>query len=177
MRKPALLALSMLVPALVQAAPPAQPTSTVVPGVRMGLGVAVHADDPAVYLPIDVSPTFRVEPYFAWSETDTTVGGASTSSETRTVGAGGFFRLGMHERLQAYFGARLGYMEAESPGSDLDGFSLEPTLGAEFAVTDRVSVALEAFFYRRDLDGAVGGAPAEQESSGSDTRLLVRFFP
>ena len=170
MKTLALLAAALLMPALSQAAQPQ--------GVKVGIGGSVRSDDTSIYVPIDVSPVFRVEPFFGLSKTDLTVGGASTSSESRTLGAGGFLRLDLHERIQTYFGGRLAYVEVDAGGSNLDGFSVEPTAGAEFYVTERVSVALEAFLYYQNLDGSNGaGAAVEEENTGTDTRLLVRLFP
>jgi len=170
MKKLALFAAGLLMPALSQAAQPQ--------GVKAGIGGSLRSDDALIYLPIEVGPVFRVEPFFGWSKMDLTVGGASTSSESRVLGAGGFFRLDLHERIQTYFGGRLAYVEVDNGGGDLDGFDIEPTVGAEFYVTERVSVALEAFLYYQNIDGSNGGGAAvEQENTGSDTRLLVRFFP
>ena len=170
MKRLTLLAAALLMPALTQAAPPPQ-------DVKVGIGGSVRSDDAAIYLPIELSPAFRLEPFFAWSETETTTGGASFNSESRFLGAGGFFRMAVHERVQTYVGGRLAYVEMEAGAMDVDGFSVEPTVGAEFFVTNRFSVALEAFLYRQELDGTNGGAPTETESTGSDTRLLVRLFP
>ena len=176
--KTLLCAALALVPAISLAAPPSQsqPSHTVQSrdGVFMGLGGSVRSDDAAIYLPIEISPVIRVEPFFAWSETDLSPGG---STESRQVGAGGFYRFEAADHLQVYAGGRLSFVEMEFAGGDLDGFRAEPTVGVEFWATPRFTLALEAFLYREDLDGNNGGVAVESESTGSDTRLLVRFFP
>lgn len=168
MKELALVAAGMLLPAFSQAAEQ---------GTRIGVGASIRSDDAAIYLPIDVSPSFRVEPYFLWSEQETTTGGTTTNFETRMLGAGGFFRLGLRDHLETYLGGRLAYVEQESGFADVDGFSVEPTLGVEYFVTGRFSLALEAFLYRRELDGTSAGLATETETTGNGTRLLVRFFP
>lgn len=168
MKHIALLTIGLLTPALAATAPPQ--------GTRFGLGATVDSGSATLHVPIEVSPAIRVEPFFAWSESETT-GPLASSSETRELGAGAFFRLDVRERLQAYVGGRLSYVEQESTGSDLDGFRIEPTVGAEFWITDRFSAALEAYLFRVELDGSSGGGPSESEASGSDTRFLVRMFP
>jgi hypothetical protein len=179
MKKLTLVALLTLAPAVAVAAPPAQSTQSHTvqsrDGVFMGLGGSIRSDDTAIYLPIEISPAFRVEPFYQWSETDSTPG---SSTETRQLGAGGFFRFEVYDHLQTYAGGRLSFVEMEFGGGDLDGFSIEPTVGIEFWATQRFSLALEAFLYWQDLDGNNGaGAAVENEASGSSTRLLVRFFP
>lgn len=180
MKKPLLLALLALVPAAAMGAPPSQstpPSHTVqsAGGVFMGIGASIRDGDPSIYLPIEISPAFRVEPFFAWSEVDTGAGG---STESRQAGAGGFFRFDLHEQLQTYAGGRLAFVEMEDPAQELDGFRIEPTVGVEFWATRRFTLALEAFLYLEDLDGSTaGGLAVERESTGTDTRLLVRFFP
>lgn len=178
MKHLALLAVIAAVPAIGTAAPPPSSSQShavqSAQGVFMGIGGSLRSGDSAVYLPIEISPAFRIEPFFAWSETDLTPGGAL---ESRQLGAGGFFRFELHENLQTYAGGRLSFVEVESGGADLDGFRVEPTIGVEFWATPRFTLALEAFLYREDLDGSNGGVAVESESTGSDTRLLVRFFP
>jgi hypothetical protein len=168
MKNIALLAAGLLVPGLSTAA-------------QVGIGGSVRSDDSAIYIPINVTPGFRLEPFFNWLDTETTSSGTTFSLEGRTLGVGGFFQMNLHERVQTYLGGRLGYFEAEVSGGlgteDSEGFSIEPTLGAEFFVTDRFSVALEAFLYHRETDADSSFAGSEEsESTGTDTRLLVRFF-
>lgn len=178
MKKLALLALLALVPAVANAAPGNPYTSQSAQqrdGVFMGLGGSLRSDDASIYLPIEISPMLRVEPFFQWSETDLPSG---VSAESRQLGAGGFFRFDLHDHLQTYAGGRLSFVDVESGGADLDGFALEPTVGVEFWATSRFSLALEAYLYWRDLDGSDGaGNAVESESTGSNTRILLRFFP
>lgn len=169
----------VLAPTAVLAAPPPQPSQSHTvqsrDGVFMGIGGSIRSDDTAIYLPIEISPALRVEPFFQWSETETTPGG---TTETRQLGAGGFFRFDVYDHLQTYAGGRLSFVDMEFAGTDVDGFRIEPTAGVEFWATPRFSLALEAFLYWQDLDGSnPAGAAVETESNGSSTRLLVRFFP
>lgn len=178
MKKLTLLALLALVPAVSPAAPATTAQSHTVQsrdGVFMGLGGSLRSDDASIYLPIEISPLLRVEPFFQWSETEQTPGG---STEYRQLGAGGFFRFEVHDNLQTYAGGRLSFVDMEFGGGDLDGFAIEPTVGVEFWATPRFTLALEAYLYWMDLDGSNGaGAALENESTGTDTRILLRFFP
>lgn len=173
MKKLTWVALLALVPAVAPAAPSSAGYSR--DGVFMGLGGSLRSGDAAIYLPIEISPLLRIEPFFQWSETEITPGPAT---ESRQLGAGAFFRFDVHDNLQTYAGGRLSFVDLETGGGDLDGFAVEPTVGVEFWATPRVTLALEAYLYWLDLDGSNGaGAAVENESTGSDTRILLRFFP
>jgi hypothetical protein len=175
MKKLAFCAVAMLVPALSQA-------------VEMGIGASARSDDATIYLPINLNPGLRVEPFFSFGESETSSPTSTVSIESRELGVGVFARFEAADRIQPYFGGRLSYVETEttlsftapivtSSTSDLDGFRLEPALGVEFFVTPNVAVGLEAFLFIESLDGTNAGASYEDESNGTGTRLLLRIMP
>lgn len=83
--------------------------------------------------------------------------------------------------MRLYFGARLAYLDyetafftgpSETLSRDGDGYSIAPTLGFEYSFNDHVSIGAEAAYFYQDVDIGYG---ADQEDSGTDTKLILRF--
>jgi hypothetical protein len=172
--KKLVFAVALLVPSLSHAA-------------GLGLGASARSDEATVYLPIELNPVFRLEPFFSFGESESSIGATIIETEFRQLGVGGFARMERANRLQPYFGGRLSYVDSETTTdlgppfgavtSDEDGFRVEPAIGVEFFVIEQVAVGLEAFLYYQSLDGSTNGASSEDESMGNGTRLLLRILP
>jgi hypothetical protein len=94
-----------------------------------GVGISAKSDNGLVYLPIDVSPKFRVEPYLRHMSSDTKQvtdfgGGATTfKSESDSVEGGvGIFGLAVpKESVRLYYGGRASYFDGDSHSSSNTG--------------------------------------------------------
>jgi len=168
-----------------------------------GLGVSIKSSDVSVYLPIRVSESLLVEPYFRFFSYDDSKSGAATSqdnsSTTYDIGAGVFRILDSTNNLSPYYGARIGYVNRESNyesryssgswGSESTsrGFSIAPAIGVKYSFYENISVGFEAewSYVKLDNDGvdkSIGIAPSSdgtngsQTSSGTNTKIIIRYF-
>jgi hypothetical protein len=172
-KKLALLALCTLAPSVATAA-------------SIGVGASARSDEATVYLPIDLNPSLRIEPFFSFEKEEDTQGPTTFEVEQRELGVGGFFRMKATDKLAPYLGGRLSYVDIElsyrsaglSGVDEQDGFRIEPTFGLEFLAIPHVALGLELFLFYEDLDGrTANGAVRERESMGNGTRLLLRVMP
>jgi hypothetical protein len=98
-----------------------------------------------IYVPIDVSPMFRVEPFLAHVSTSTTTEPTTGTNVERsdsqtTLGVGLFYTFAISERSRGYAGGRLGLLfEGEertnnnvTTSTDATRLLIAPTLGAEY---------------------------------------------
>jgi hypothetical protein len=155
---------------------------------EFGLGVSVQSDDSIIYAPIDINKQFRVEPSIRYQKNEFESGtGLDLETETLELAVGLFGLTGVSESLRIYYGGRLAYIDQESDSlvnsivggnifaarstQEADGFRISPTLGFEYLINDRFSIGGEAEYFFQDIDGDSG----DTESSGTDTRLIVRF--
>ncbi|HEY0682933.1 MAG TPA: hypothetical protein VGD45_11430 [Steroidobacter sp.] len=167
-----------------------------------GVGVSARSDDGFLYVPIDVSKTFRIEPSFRYGTTelsytqDGEVDGQD--SETFEIGVGVFGVKQVTEAAHIYYGGRLAYVDTESTvtqptsfgevirsESTQDGYRIGPTLGFEYIFGGHFSVGGEASYTFLKLEGestaSIGDFSAstvetEQESNGTQTRLIFRYM-
>ncbi len=96
-----------------------------------GVGVSADSDDQAVFIPIDVSERFRIEPYISYTDSENSnksklydLSGAepvflgtfvnSTSTTSYTFAIGFFKKQMLAEQLQTYYGARIGIVNSEN---------------------------------------------------------------
>ena len=168
-----------------------------------GIGVSARSDDGFLYLPIDVSNSFRIEPSVRYGTTELsyTEDGDVDGQETETweVGVGLFGLKQVTEAAHVYFGARLAYVDMEStttqvlpPFGDVvrsestqDGYRVGPTLGFEYIFGGHFSIGGEASYTFIDLEGEsrasiddfeLSTLETEQKSNGTQTRLIFRYM-
>jgi hypothetical protein len=151
----------------------------------VGVGASLRDSDAAIYLPIEASENWRIEPFFAWSDEDLSgPGNQDLSQESQVLGAGLFRKLAIHDRTQVYLGARLAYTRFEATDgtspNDLEGegYFFEPTLGVEYRIIELVAVSLEGYVYVHRTDEEFAGDDYTRDTVGTANRLLVRvYFP
>lgn len=167
----------------------------------VGLGVS-FSSNPAysyyssgakIYMPMDISPSFRLEPYFMYldDEIDST-GGSGPSTDSISLiefGAGAFATRKLNPSTLLYFGAKLSYLNVEQEDitptstrtSDGDGFQIAPTLGFEYFFNENVSLGGEALWFYAEIDfddySSVSGPSSDSiASTGTDTEVILRFY-
>jgi hypothetical protein len=169
-----------------------------------GIGISARSDDGWLYVPIDVSKSFRIEPSVRYSSSDTsfTVNGGyedSRDSNALELGVGLFGVKHIAEQAHLYYGGRLAYVDSESTtvqagsfggvirgeGSS-DGYRIGPTLGFEYIFGGHFSVGGEASYTYLELEGEsttrVGNglstsvSDSKQTSQGTQTQLIFRYM-
>jgi hypothetical protein len=158
-----------------------------------GIGVSVQSDDALIYLPIDFNKQFRLEPSIRYLKDEQDFGnGVNFDQESIEIGVGLFGLTGVGESIRVYYGGRLAYVRNEvdqttqlvtgpvfgtivlaTRQSDADGYRISPTLGFEYLINERLSIGAEAEYFFQDVEG--DDLAADRETSGTDTRLIVRF--
>lgn len=166
-----------------------------------GIGISARSDDGFLYAPIDVSKTFRLEPFLRYgtSELSYSEDGIEDTQDTETMelGVGVFAKKQVTDAAHIYFGARLAYVDTEStviqPGifddirseSTQDGYRIGPTLGFEYIFGGHFSVGGEASYTFLDLEGEstawiddfeLSSVETKQQSQGTQTRLIFRYM-
>ena len=108
--------------------------STEVSAVDFGVGVSAKSDDSWIYLPIEITQNFRVEPSVRFSQTDSTqesaeerFGGLTTTTvdsemDQFQVGIGVFGVLPIKESVRVYYGLRAAYIDAETSSTVVSRF-------------------------------------------------------
>ena len=167
-----------------------------------GIGISARSDDGFLYVPIDVSKTFRIEPTvrYGTSELSFSEDGSEDSQDTATweIGVGLFGKKQITDVAHVYYGARLAYVDTETTAvqplgfgdvlrseSTQDGYRIGPTLGFEYLFGGHFSIGGEAGYTFLDLDGestarvddfVLSTVETEQKSSATQTRLIFRYM-
>lgn len=157
---------------------------------KTGIGVSVQGDGGTIYIPIEVSKHFRLEPtlFFSHSENEYEEGDKS-SYTTMQFDLGLFGKSEIYEQLNTYYGARIGYIYSQQDrsssffsdyDSETHGVNIAPTLGIEYFFSERFSVGGEvAWYFRYSEDNSSSSGPVlpeESISTGTDSRLIARFY-
>jgi hypothetical protein len=152
----------------------------------VGLGVSLD-HDPHILLPINVSETVRIEPFIDITKDESDLGGGVQGQfDAKELGLGVFLRSALDDRAGLYYGVRYSKLEGETTVTDSggavlfesedDGDNLALVLGGEYAVGNRLLIGVEAFWFRLSIDSDDGAETTTQETSGTDTRVVVRFM-
>jgi hypothetical protein len=168
-----------------------------------GLGISARSDDGFVYLPINISKTFRIEPsvrYVSNEQTFTQSFGEDTQETDQwELGVGVFGLRQVTDAAHVYFGARVAYVDVQSSSvdessfglpiyseTDQDGYRIGPAVGFEYLFGQHFSVGGEASYTFLDIEGEsssrIGNGLSqstlkiEQKTNGTQTRLIVRYM-
>jgi len=163
----------------------------------VGLGIELKSDyssyGATIYVPIDISPSFRLEPHFAYGNIDgEDVRPTSSSSDSTTLmelGVGAFGIQQVDPSTKLYFGARLSYLSFEDSrvyptswnSTDENGFEIAPTVGFEYFLRDNISLGGEAAWFYAKLEGEETSSSSpttetEYEVTGTDTQVILRYY-
>lgn len=153
-----------------------------------GIGVSARSNDGWIYVPIDVSPSFRIEPSVRYmsnetSQTNTSSDGDSFKEDVDNLEFGvGLFRLAkIADSARIYYGLRASYVTLDGtrtytntyfPGytvvtrseTSQDGYRIGPAIGFEYQFGEHFSVGGEANYTFVDVDGDL-----KSTTSGSTT--------
>ena len=165
---------------------------------EVGIGVSAKSDDAWIYVPIDVSAKFRMEPSIRYTSSESTSSAQfiapppfvvySTEAHTVELGIGLFGLLSPHESVRVYYGGRVSYMDGEtevtSEGridrSSYDGYRIAPTVGFEYLFNSHFTLGGEAAVYYESLEGtSIQGeflTKSDFDRNGTATYLVLRYF-
>lgn len=168
-----------------------------------GVGISARSDDGFVYVPIDITKSFRIEPsirYLSSEQTFTQSSGQDTQETDQwELGVGVFGLKQVTDAAHIYYGARLAYVDVQSTTvdqgsfgltlyseSDQDGYRIGPTVGFEYIFGGHFSVGGEASYTFLDVEGEstarIGNnlsqstLKTEQKTNGTQTRLIFRYM-
>lgn len=162
-----------------------------------GIGVSVQSSDSWLYVPIDITPSFRLEPSLRYldqdggSETNQVIFGTTqrvaVESERQNIelalGLFGMKKLG--ESTRVYYGGRVAYIKSESDfhitqsflgtvdeqheETSSDGYRISPTLGVEYLFNEHFSLGAEAEWFYQDIDSDF--KTTDDPASAGDSQL------
>lgn len=144
-----------------------------------GMGVSLNGDENAVYLPINVSPSWRVEPYALYARRSSDNSRALVGSSTTVdLGVGIFKCWRIATQVQVYGGASVAYHWFHISGYDSTGYGIAPTLGAEYFLVEKVSVAAQASVnaWRLRNEYEDNSLDSTDKSLDTLTQVILRFM-
>ncbi|HTE39448.1 MAG TPA: hypothetical protein VK629_01380 [Steroidobacteraceae bacterium] len=162
----------------------------------VGVGVSFRSTDSTIYVPIDISKFFRVEPLIRFSQskvTDNTFGFENEQRMTSySVGTGLFGLHPLGDSVVVYYGGRFAYIRAKTEAANVvvgafgpyvqqfelrgDGFSFAPTLGMEYRFAEHFSVGAEAALTYTDLDFESDvNSTTGSETTSTTTNIIFRY--
>ena len=157
-----------------------------------GLGISVEDNDPRIFIPINITDNFRTELslYYGASERDSST--SSSESEGYEFGLGLFGLKNLYENTQIYYGCRFLYFNGKSKyedkssgvffspsrNSDYKAYSVAPTLGIEYFMTENIALGGEFEFHYEDSSYEYDDSTDDSDytSTGTDTRLILRYY-
>lgn len=171
------------------------------PAADFGLGVSVRSDDGTLYVPIDISKSFRLEPSVRYASAEQTGDRMHAEADDLEIGVGVFGLTQITEAARLYYGARLAYVDRQEDGSSLgntllmtwendqDGYRVGPAIGFEYLIGKHFSVGGEASYTFVELEGesvttteynfglvTQSRIDTDDDSSGTQTRLIFRYM-
>jgi hypothetical protein len=192
MKIAALAAALASLPALAQERTPATQ------GGKLGVGVGLTSSGStstgqALYLPINVGPKLRVEPFMGWDRSDIDAapagsGGAffsaSGKSSDFTLGVGGFAVLPVAPAVDLYAGGRLAsewqyFRDTNGNRWERRNTILAPALGGEYYPHPRIALGAElmiALVWFGDTDFPNGSNGAGGSGSFTQGTLFARVY-
>ena len=155
-------------------------------GAEFGIGLTANDSDRELYLPIKITDNFRTEISIGFDSREQKTDLTKTEADQVEAGIGLFFTQSVYERTLLYYGCRLKYLYVNadreySDGSHYsqrqDGYSIAPTLGFEYFLTDHISLGGEAEFYYEYLDGEdEDDLDIDETYTGTDGRVVIRYY-
>lgn len=145
---------------------------------EFGLGVALSGNGSGIFVPINVSEQWRVEPSLEYSKFNFSETDFDSSNEIYRLGVGVFRLWQSSEQVRTLVGVRVSYQSfSQTRQFEVDGHGIAPTVGFEYAVTPSLVVGAEAALEYVDLDGEDPlGRPVRQDSTETRTAVTLKYF-
>jgi hypothetical protein len=167
---------------------------------EVGLGVSLKQNENTLYLPVKVSPGFRIEGSLFQSRNSMSSrspaqsGPAFTqtsSFKAEVAGVGLFWLKAVTDNSSLYFGPRLGYISQKYTSGIADdqfesrrhGYQVSPTLGFEYFPIKHMSLGAEVAYNYTSMSGSAtstvfpgNSGSLDSLDSGTVTAVMVRFY-
>lgn len=159
---------------------------------QFGIGISGTSDDQRIYFPINITDSFRTELSLAVSTAELERNDAKQENDLADMGVGLFLTKTVYEKTKLYYGSRFTYMYGkikyrytdsnDNASYDQNGYSIAPTIGLEYYITDHISLGGEAeYSYRKlDIDADTGtdvrDRDTKQTITGTTGRVVLRYF-
>jgi hypothetical protein len=168
--------------------------------VDAGLGISSRSDDSTIYIPINVSERFRIEPMLSY-ENHRQAYSYSLYSDTFevtdeatvwTLGAGLFGIAQLGDSANVYYGGRIGYRSAKNDSNyvvsgvpqsgapqEMSGYLVAPAIGIEYRFSKHFSIGGEAALTYLSWDGDrsnVLDEGADVEVLSTSTNIIFRYL-
>jgi hypothetical protein len=138
-----------------------------------GVGASIGTGDDTIYIPINLSESFRIEPYVSAYK----VNDADYSYRRSRLGVGLFKLEKTSSQTSMYWGARASYIDGrDSDDGEFDGYSIAPVLGFEYFPVKNFSVGGDVALEYIDIDSDSGDYPFATQSSSTKTSVGVKFY-
>lgn len=161
-----------------------------------GVGISAKSDNGLIYIPVDISPTIRIEPYIRHSSSDSKqridFGGTETTFRSKfdqLEGGLGMFGLAVpKESVRLYYGGRASYFDSDTRSSSTAlqfkqssyGYRIIPTIGFEYLFNSHFTLGGEVGYYfeHRNVDerSATSNRESESDQNGTESFLILRYF-
>lgn len=160
---------------------------------QSGIGVSVQDSGSKIYVPINVTEEFRIEPTFSYAKQNSDREDYSESEfKTYELGVGLFGIKSIVPEFNFLYGINLGVLrgssenEYESSGlkyeSDMKGISVSHIIGFEYYFVQNISIGSEVAIVYSSLDITDSDNFDDEEDKSSqktiatDTSLNIRFY-
>lgn len=137
---------------------------------EVGAGVSLRADGQRLYMPVSLSDSYRLEPSIYYHNRSYDPG------QQYLELAVGLFRVNpLTEKVSTYYGARAGYLHQSDPfySDNSEEMTISPTLGVEYFLSSRFSIAGEAAVVYQRISSRTSGYG---EMKTITTDLLLRYM-
>jgi hypothetical protein len=158
----------------------------------VGIGIGHGQNSGSIYVPIEFSPSLRIEPFLSVLKETSTTSSFSSSYSDKAYGAGLFGVRQTTENTRFFYGARLAYAKREheqvvspslglSQNSSASGYSFAPTVGFEYLLQKNISIGGEATIsYLRMTDKSSYGiqpdSSTKQTRTQTGTSVTARYY-
>ncbi len=136
-----------------------------------GVGVEVGEGRNAIYVPINVSEGFRIEPYFSNYKSEQ---GDDYNSRQSELGLGLFRVSKLSDKTNLLLGARAAYAENNFYDEDMDGYSVAPVLGFEYFPVNNISLGADVSYVYTKLED--DNSDDDLTTSRTKTAINVKFY-
>lgn len=156
---------------------------------EVGFGVSFFQDSGTLFVPVAVTPTFRVEPYLGfYRNSATSTQPYARSNSSYVFGTGAFTTKRVAENIQLYGGSRVAYVRRRQTYSEAQqGFSIQtsgylvaPTVGFEYFLQRNISIGAEAGFSYMRTSGhdsyVANEADTKESTTSTTTAMTIRYY-
>ena len=156
---------------------------------EIGIGISLESRDQIIYLPINITNNFRTELSFRYASSENETSSYTSEDDNLEIGIGLYAIKKLYEKTQLFYGCNFLYYDSgyessytsppSSSSGDYTSYTIAPTLGIEYFVTDHISLGGKAEFYYADAEVEYSSNPSSNSDRtfmGTNTNLAFRYY-